>query len=357
MKFTSTLLTLTTAALTFVGCAGYQLGSSVPQDLRSIHVSAFENNTVYPMVASTATQHTMTAIVHDGTFSLDDLNKATLRLTGSVDGITTKAISYDQSNAALPDEYLVGIKAKIYLYNTLTGEMLINGKTIKASTYMLTRGEMQTAVVDIIPTLSAKLSENILSQLHTIGEPKITPKAEPVAEEPAAPAETTPAEDATATEEEPFQPTVIDPNVIYPTPNPICSCQRGTIHDPACTAEAPAVVEEPVVEAPTEEPAPAVEEAPVAEEATPVEDVAPVVEETPAVEAVVETPAPVVEEPAPAVEAPVVETPAEEPAPAVEEAAPVEVEKPAEVKNPVKEEKPVAKDPDQALMDQLLITE
>lgn len=348
MKICTTLLTLTTAALSLVGCAGYQLGSAVPQNLRSIFVSSFENNTVYPMVGASVTQHAMTAIVHDGTFTLDPLNKATLRMTGSVDGITTKAISYDQSNATLPDEYLVGIKAKIYVYNTLTGEMLINGKTVQASTYMLTRGEMQTAVVDIIPTLSAKLSENILTQLHNLDNAPIKEKA-PVKEEEIPVKE----EETPEIAEEPFQPTIIDPNAIYPTPNPICSCERGTIYKPETPAEetpaveeAPApVVEAPVVEVEAETPEiepPAQED--ISYDLAPAVDpealITPPPEEPPAVEPVEETP--VIDE-TPPVEPPV-ETPAIEEAPEVEEKAP--------------EAKPEApKTPDQLLMEQLLITE
>lgn len=275
------------AMVTLTGCMGYRVGSNVAPELRSVYVAAFENATVYPMVGAVTTQHLMTAIVEDGTFNLDPLETATLRITGRVESISNDPISYDHSNFVLPKEYLCTIKATYYVYNTQTGEMMVNGKSVEASEYMLTRGEMQTAVVDIIPSIAAKLGDALLDQLHNLEANPLLPKA-PAAEAPASETTTPEAPEAPAVPEVTALETPVAPEVEAPAA-------------PEVTApEAPAAPE--VVAPEVEIPA-----APVAPEtpATP-EVIAPEVE-TPAAPAVPEAPAPA----APAAPAPEVPVEAE----------------------------------------------
>ena len=52
---------------TLSGCAGYQLGSSVPKDLRSIAVPTFENASGHPFVEAAATQAVLAELRRDGT--------------------------------------------------------------------------------------------------------------------------------------------------------------------------------------------------------------------------------------------------------------------------------------------------
>lgn len=157
------------------GCKGYTCGSPVPENLRTVHVAAFENNTLYPMAGSMVTQHLMRSMTEDGTFTLTTLDAAPLRIHGKVSGLDTRTVRYDHNNVILPTEYRVTISAVIYVYNTQTGEMLLNGQTVTAEDYLLTRNDYTTGMMDALPALSAKLAQNILEVLHTLGEPQTLP--------------------------------------------------------------------------------------------------------------------------------------------------------------------------------------
>lgn len=170
------------------GCAGYTCGSKVPQDLRTVHVAAFENNTIYPMAGALVTQHLMRAMVEDGTFTLDTFESAPLRVHGKVSGLDTRSLRYDRNNRIVPNEYRVELTATIYVYDTRTGEMLLNGQPVTAQGHFLTRNDYTTGMMDVLPSLSAQLSQRILEQLQTLGEgkapaPVATSKVEPISEE------------------------------------------------------------------------------------------------------------------------------------------------------------------------------
>ncbi len=161
------------------GCAGYRLGSPVPEELRAIHVPAFENNTEYPMVGAVAAQQFLDALIEEGIFEPTDFEHARLRTQVIVTGIAADAVSYDRNNAILPDEYRVTLRARLYAYDARTGETLINGKPVSATDSALTRNDFQTGVMDAIPRLSRKLAQNLLVELHGIAPTAALAPAEP----------------------------------------------------------------------------------------------------------------------------------------------------------------------------------
>ncbi len=153
---------------TLTGCAGYQRGSLVPQELRSVHVPAFVNRTEYPMVGAQAAQQFLDLLIEDGTFSPTAFEKAKLRTQIEITGISTYAVRYDRNYAIVPDEYHLRLSAKLFVYKADTGETLIDGKDLFATDSMLTRGDYQTGVMDAIPRLSRALGQRLLDELHTL---------------------------------------------------------------------------------------------------------------------------------------------------------------------------------------------
>ena len=149
------------------GCAGYQRGSAVPTEFRTIHVPAFENQTRYPMVGAVATQQFIDALIEDGTFAPEELDTARLRLQVVITGCQSDSVRYDRNNVIVPTEYYLTLRAKIYLSDAQTGETYIDGKAIHATDVMLTRNQFQTAVTDVMPRLSRKLAKNLLDELQS----------------------------------------------------------------------------------------------------------------------------------------------------------------------------------------------
>ena len=150
------------------GCSGYRLGSPVPQELRTIHVPAFENRTEYPMVGAVAAQQLMDAIIEDGTFALTSYDRARLRVQAIVTGLASSAVRYERVTAMTPTEYTVTLKVQFYVFDRVTGETYINGKTFAATESVLTRDDFQTSITDALPRLSRRLAQRLLATLHTL---------------------------------------------------------------------------------------------------------------------------------------------------------------------------------------------
>lgn len=156
------------ATLFLAGCAGYQRGSSVPQAMRTIHIPAVENETVYPMAGSVAAQQILDVLIEDGTFQPTTYEKARLHTQMVLTMSGADAVRYDQNHAILPEEYLVTLSVQLYVFDAVTGETLINGKMISGMESVLTRGDFQTGILDSLPRISRRLAQNLLNELQTI---------------------------------------------------------------------------------------------------------------------------------------------------------------------------------------------
>lgn len=156
------------AAAFLAGCAGYQRGSTVPQAMRTIHIPAVENKSLYPMAGAVAAQQILDAIIEDGTFRPTSYEDARLHTQLVLSNVEADAVRYDQNHNIVPEEYLVTLNLKLYVFDSVTGETLINGKKISGMEPVLTRGDYQTGILDALPRISRRLAQNVLNELHTI---------------------------------------------------------------------------------------------------------------------------------------------------------------------------------------------
>lgn len=166
MRFGKYVLIAVAACL--AGCAGYQRGSTVPQAMRTIHIPAVENNTVYPMAGAVAAQQILDVIIEDGTFRPTTYEDARLHTQLVLHSVKSDAVRYDQNHTILPEEYLVTLNLKLYVFDAVTGETLINGKQISGMEPVLTRGDYQTGILDALPRISRRLAQNVLNELQML---------------------------------------------------------------------------------------------------------------------------------------------------------------------------------------------
>lgn len=156
------------AAALLAGCAGYQRGSSVPQAMRTIHIPAVENNSVYPMAGAIAAQQILDVLIEDGTFHPTTYEEARLHTQLVLQSVGSDAVRYDRNHTIVPEEYLVTLNLRLYVFDSVTGETLINGKLVSGMEPVLTRGDYQTGILDALPRLSRRLAQNVLDELQTL---------------------------------------------------------------------------------------------------------------------------------------------------------------------------------------------
>lgn len=156
------MLSFAAALLAVTGCATYRFGSSVPEELRTISVPVFENDSGYPEIDAIVTQYVLREFQREGTFKIKDTKSSSLKLLGKLVKSDLTPLSYDRNYGSRASEYRYALVAEITLVERSTGKLLLDGVKIKANTTFLTHGDMLTGMQDAYPRIAKELSRSIV---------------------------------------------------------------------------------------------------------------------------------------------------------------------------------------------------
>ena len=162
------------ALMLAAGCAQYRFGSAVPEELRTIAVPVFENTSGFPEIDAITTQYVLREFQREGTFKIDMLDNASLKLLGKLIRADTHSLNYDRNFGSRTTEYRYTLIAEITLVERATGKLLIDGMNVKANTTFLTHGDMLTGLQDAGPRIAQELSRAIVNTVLAQWSPKET---------------------------------------------------------------------------------------------------------------------------------------------------------------------------------------
>ena len=162
MRFHSLFTAAASAALFFVtGCSTYRFSSSVPEELRTIAVPVFENDSGFPEIDAVVTQYVLREFQREGTFKISNVENASLKLLGKLVKSDIQSLNYDRNYGSRTSEYRYSLVAEITLVERGTGKLLIDDMKVKADTTFLTHGDMLTGLQDAQPRIAKELSRAI----------------------------------------------------------------------------------------------------------------------------------------------------------------------------------------------------
>ena len=109
------LLLLTVLAALSAGCASdYYLGTTLPENLRTVYLPAIRNESGEPSAALRVRQALEKEIRRDGTLRLvNDERDAATRLDVTVTGYEQQAVSYASTDTQRPSEYRMELSARV----------------------------------------------------------------------------------------------------------------------------------------------------------------------------------------------------------------------------------------------------
>ena len=154
------------------GCASYRITSDVPEELRTIAVPVFENETGYPEVSATVTQFVLREFQREGTMKIKSLDNASLKLLGTVRLGETSPVRFDRSYGSRASEYRYTLIAEITLVERDTGKLLLDAVKVSGSTTFLTYDDMLTGMQNAYPRVAKELSRVIVDTVLAAWAPK-----------------------------------------------------------------------------------------------------------------------------------------------------------------------------------------
>lgn len=152
-----------TAVLFITGCAGYRLGSTLPSDIKTIHVPLFANKSREPLIENDATAATIAELQKDGTLKVVNAGKADVILECTLNGISLSPLRYDRTDVTKPNEYRLTLSASFTLKRVQTKETICEASVIGEATFPFF-GNLVSAKQSAMPRASEDLAKRIVEK-------------------------------------------------------------------------------------------------------------------------------------------------------------------------------------------------
>lgn len=161
MKFLNAL-TLLLLSLLFVGCAGYQVGSTLPKSIQTVSLTV-KNNTQEPSIEVQAMKALRAEVQQDGRLSIRKTGSADTVLSVSLTGYSLYPLAFDRTHGRLAREYRVVITATAVLSDAKTGKVLREIPNVVGDSEFPYNADLTSSKRGALPRASYDLARKVVS--------------------------------------------------------------------------------------------------------------------------------------------------------------------------------------------------
>ncbi|BCX46685.1 lipoprotein [Haloferula helveola] len=154
--------------IAFVSCAGYQLDGAKPavlQDVRSIAVPMFKNDTLHPRAEAIATSSVADALVEDGTYRIASRADADAVLEGTVHLIDYVQIRSARLDTLRPEELQNTVTLNWTLRDAADPNKVLATGTSSGTSRFFVDSNLQTSRNNALPDALQRASEALVSRI------------------------------------------------------------------------------------------------------------------------------------------------------------------------------------------------
>ncbi|MBA4387451.1 MAG: hypothetical protein C0404_05680 [Verrucomicrobia bacterium] len=157
----SGILCLLGIALFSTGCLGYRLGSTLPSDIRSVHVPPFVNATTEPQLENDITQATISEFQKDSSLTIETMDRADSLLSVTLSKYELEPLRYETNDQKRANEFRMKITAVVVFTRAKTGKQLAKSTVVGESTFVAGT-DMPTDKKAALPKAAQDLARRIV---------------------------------------------------------------------------------------------------------------------------------------------------------------------------------------------------
>ncbi len=155
------------AALALGGCLQYQLGTTLPEELRSVHVPSVRNRTEEPGIDRMASEALLREIQREGTLTVTGETQAATLLTVSVVRFSMEPVRFARHDSRTPDEYRASLLAEVRFQNVRTGAAIYEG-VVEGETTFPAGTDLVSARQDMLAQACQDLARRIVDRCVSV---------------------------------------------------------------------------------------------------------------------------------------------------------------------------------------------
>lgn len=145
------------------GCASYKLGSMLPSDIQTVHMSTIVNETNEPLIENDITNAIFSELRRDGSIQVAPEASADALMVVRVYDYNLLPLSYSSDNRSLPDEYRLILTAEVELIQRTTGKSLVRDDKVQGESDFPLTGDLTQAKRVGLPGAANDLARFVVS--------------------------------------------------------------------------------------------------------------------------------------------------------------------------------------------------
>ena len=160
-----TMVAILLALTVLNGCVGYQLGSMLPPDIKTVYVPIFVNDCDEPLIEIETTQATIRQIQQDGSLRVVNLEQADAILDVELKSYKLEPVSFERNRETTANEYRIVIEADIILKRRATNEIIVQVPKVSGEADFTFDGDLSSAKERAFPEAARDLAHDIVESV------------------------------------------------------------------------------------------------------------------------------------------------------------------------------------------------
>ena len=149
------------AALALAGCANYRWTSHVPDDMRTVNVPTFRNETDLLELGAVTTRQVLREFQREGTFKIASADDAAIEVQGVLKTASTGRIYFKRQTSMRAYERRLVVSAEVSFVDRRSGKVIVDNRNYVAETTFFSDNDTTTARRDA----SGRAAEDLARQI------------------------------------------------------------------------------------------------------------------------------------------------------------------------------------------------
>jgi len=165
MKSLNRLL-LSSLCLLLAGCAGYQVGSTLPDDVQTVSLRV-KNQTDEPSIEVAVMKALRAEVQMDGRLQIAEPEQGDVVLTVTLNRYDLDAIAFDRRRGSLAREYRMVLNASSVLTDAESGEVIVESPELLGESEFPYGADLTSAKLAALPATADDLARKVVSLVTT----------------------------------------------------------------------------------------------------------------------------------------------------------------------------------------------
>lgn len=153
-------------AVLLTGCSTYQLGSMLPEDIKTVYVPTFVNKTTEPLIENEATQAAIREIQKDGSLKVvRSEQEADTILTVTMTDYSLTPLKFDRDLNTTADQYRMTLTVQIMLTRRATDKVVAENPRVQGEADFPISGDFTSSKKQGLPRAAQDLAHNIVETI------------------------------------------------------------------------------------------------------------------------------------------------------------------------------------------------